>query len=186
MASHHPEAGTLVEQVATAKRVRCLSIPDRRVLFETSDQATITQLSATLHVVPAQAFHCMCIGTLNIEVEGPAPLTFTVHHGISVRVGSGGEGDLLLRDSAALMRWLSDHGMPFVQEEHDASVRRGEQTRAEAERWRSRLPSSLAPFFDEMGRSGGSKRTEWAEAVEAEYPDPVQRARVLLTCSEAE
>jgi hypothetical protein len=173
-------SGGLAAQIAQAERVRCLSLPERRVLFETTEETAIAQLAAALTTVPGEPFHCMCLGTLVVEAEASVPVSFTVHHGVSVRVGRGAEGDLALRDPAALMGWLTAHGMPFVQEEYDDAARAGARTRLAAEAWRAQLPASLAPFFEEMQRSGGTSRPEWTKAVEAELADPVERARRLL------
>ena len=78
------------------------------------------------------------------------------------------------------MDWLSSHGMRFVREEYEDGRRRAGDAATRASAWRAAMPASLAPFFEEMQQSGASGRPEWTAAIEAELPDPVERARVLL------
>ena len=123
--------------------------------------------------------YCMCMGTLVFEFEGIQPESITLHHGVSLRWEESG-GNLALLDPDAVMDWLSARGIDFVRSEYEEDRRRGSETTREAEWWRASLPASLAPFFDEMWQTGGMSKPEWTAAVEAELPDPIERARVLL------
>lgn len=173
--------GSLSAIVASATRVRCREPVEPEILYETEDRDEIAALAAALRTEPPSESrrYCMCLGTLVFEFEGPRPLVATLHHGESLRWGGSG-GDLTLLDPAAVMDWLSARGIGFVREQYEADRRRAEEDEARARRWRAVLPASMVPFFN----------GEWSEhldflprltaAIEAELPDPIERARVLL------
>lgn len=163
---------------ASATRVRCRR-PGAGVLYETSDREDIAALARALATQPGTGAYCMCLGSLVLELDGVSPDRVTLHHGVTLRwEGSNGNAPLVSPD--AIMDWLSARGMSFVREEYEDAIVRGNEGAAEAARWRAALPASLAPFFDDMRQSGWSSKPEWTAAIEAEYPDTVSRARVLL------
>lgn len=167
--------------VLEASRVRCFTPMDRELLYETANRDDLAALAVALRTAPAsdERWYCMCIGTLVFTFEAPQPRSITLHHGESLR-WEGSEGNIALVDPDAAMGWLSARGMGFVREQYDRDRRRSDAGAALARRWRAALPASLVPFFDRsLGESddGGPKP---AAALEAELPDPVERARVLL------
>lgn len=163
--------------IETATRVRCRRPTDEAILYQTSNRADLDALAAALQTTPGHGEYCMCLGTLLFDFDGAQ--TITLHHGESLRwEGSNGNHPLVSPD--AIMDWLSAHGITFVREEYEDARRRADESQAEAERWKAAMPSSLLPFFDDMRQSGGNSRPEWTAAIEAELPDPLVRARVLL------
>lgn len=78
------------------------------------------------------------------------------------------------------MDWLSARGMGFVREQYEADRRGIDDAEARARRWRAALPASMVPFFDGESRHDNDFWPRLTAAVEAELPDPIARARVLL------
>jgi hypothetical protein len=103
----------------------------------------------------------------------------TLHHGVSLG-WKGSNGNHMLVRPEAVMDWLSARGMTFVREEYDEDERRGVESQKQQATWLAALPASLKPFADEMRQSGASSHPAWTAAVEAEFPDRVQRARAML------
>lgn len=168
-----------------ARRVRVREVfgkgemVEPKVFYETSDPDEIAGLVEALQTGPGSGGHCMCWGTLLYEIESKAGTRrISLHHGESLRAENEFENLPLLRP-AACMDWLSARGITFVREEYDEARRREIVSQARAERWRAALPTSLAPFFDDMD-GGGELHSEWLPALAAEYPDLRQRAVVLL------
>jgi hypothetical protein len=155
---------------------------DGEILYETASLRDLAALAGALRIEPAsdERWYCMCIGTLVFEFEAPSPKrSITLHHGVSLR-WEGSEGNVALVDPDAVMAWLSARGMGFVREEYDEGRRRSDEDAALARRWRAALPASLVPFFDASGDESGDGGPKPEAAIEAELPDPVERARVLL------
>jgi hypothetical protein len=119
----------------------------------------------------------MCIGTLVFEMEGGKDVT--LHHGVSLRWKDSHGNHMLVRPDA-VMDWLSARGMTFVRAEYEEDRRRGIESQKQQAQWLAALPASLKPFIDEMRQSGARSRPAWTAAVEAEFPDRVQRARAML------
>jgi hypothetical protein len=149
------------------------------ILYETANPEDIAALAASLSSDSISRSYCMCSGTLVIELETASLSSLTIHHGVSVR-WEGSRGDLSLHTPEAVMDWLSARGMPFVREEFEATRRRVQEASLQAWRWRMALPTSLQPFFDDMRVTRADSSPEWTEALEAQFPDPVERARILL------
>ena len=158
----------------------CVRRINGEALFETSQPADLDSLQAALCSQPEAYGYCMCPGTLVFDVSsGGAPRSITLHHGVSIRWAESG-GNLELIDPDAIMDWLSARGITFVRDEYEANRRRAEQSNAEAASWVAKMPVSLRPFFVEMRSQGGQQDLRWTAAIEQEFPDPVERARVLL------
>jgi hypothetical protein len=104
-----------------------------------------------------------------------------------------------LVESDPILDWLSARGVTGPREEFDEATRE-EQASAEAmSRWKAAMPAVLEPFWSSMNEfpgfavfvpdraaedaEPGRPAFEWAEIeeiVKGAYPDPVERARVLL------
>jgi hypothetical protein len=160
--------------------------PESFILYTTEDRDEIAALAAALRTEPPSDSmeHCMCVGTLVFDFEGPRPLVATLHHGENLRWG-GADGDLALLDPGAVMDWLSARGMGFVREEYEADRRSTEEIEARMRRWRAALPASMVPFFEERWTSAEDEDYDdyWSRltaAIETELPDPIERARALL------
>src|SRR5205085_597904 len=99
-----------------AKHVRCKKPIGNAVLYETSNADEIAALVTALRVEPASGAYCMCIGTLQIELDD---LCITLHHGETLRWPTS-HGNAALLDPGAVMDWLSARGITFVREEYEA------------------------------------------------------------------
>ncbi len=154
---------------------------DAGVLFESARTDDLTTLGAALDAEASPYGLCMCIGTLDIDVERASapPVTVTLHHGVSLR-WKASKGNVNLRSPDAIMDWLSARGMPFVREEYEEGEHRGEETLEQRRRWHDALPVSLRPFLDDMQRTGTTTNPAWTAAIEQEFPDPVRRATALM------
>lgn len=150
-----------------------------KVFYETTDPEEIASLVEVLQTDRGNGEYCACVGTLLYEIESRAGTRrISLHHGTSLRADNE-FGDLPIRNPDACMDWLSARGITFVRERYDEERRLETESLAQTERWRAALPASLAPFFGDMG-GGGQPPPEWAAALAAEYPDPQQRAVILL------
>ena len=121
----------------------------------------------------------MCMGTVIFELDGVQPDTITLHHGVSIRWKSS-TGNLMLVEPNKVMDWLSSRGMGFVRDEYEDAHRRNEASMLEAARWQAALPESVRHFFNEMKEPFAHARPAWIAALVAEFPDAIDRARVLL------
>jgi len=172
--------GPLPGIVGAATRLKCrMPAAGSAILYETASPEDIAALAATLSSDSEPRAYCMCGGTLIFELETAGPSTLMLHHGVSVR-WEGSRGDLSLHTPDAVMDWLSARGMPFVREEFEATRRRAHEASMQAWRWRAALPSSLAPFFDDMRVTRADSDPAWTKALEAQIPDPIERARLML------
>lgn len=168
------------ERVGDANRVRVTLPHGDEVLFESDDPATVTSALRSLSCASGPLGYCMCVGTVRYEFtrrEGPS-FFITLHHGKSVRWE--GEQNHELSDPGAALDWLSARGMAFVRDEYDDLNRDHEQPLTPAERWRRSMPGRLYRFFPEMRSSGRTEAPEWTASLEANVPDPGERAECLL------
>jgi len=166
--------------VGAATRVKCRLPPaGSPILYETADAGDIAALAAALSSEDEARSYCMCIGTLIFEIESPLLKAVTLHHGVTIR-WEGSRGNFSLNSPDAIMDWLSTRGMPFVRAEYDETRRQIQQISTQSSRWRFSLPRSLMPFFDDMRVTRAESDPAWSAALEAQYPDPVERAQILL------
>lgn len=175
-----PRGDGLPERVAVATLVRCRVPMSREILYETADREEIAGLAAALRTQPPAGGCCACLGTVAFELEATEPEVVTLHHGVSVR-WKGSDGDLWLVSPDAVMDWLSARGIGFVREEYEESQRRRDEAEAQSKRWLAAMPASLVPFFHQDDWHGG--HGSWSAivaAIEAELPDPIERARALF------
>jgi hypothetical protein len=150
------------------------------VLYETTDPVEIASLAKALQIGPETVEQCRCSGTLVYEIESASGIKrISLHHGVTLREESA-FNDVALLSPDACMDWLSARGITFVREEYEENRRRDAELQANAERWRSALPASLASFFDDMTDWLGKPPREWTAALESEYPDLEQRAVMLF------
>ncbi|HEU0029849.1 MAG TPA: hypothetical protein VFQ53_04395 [Kofleriaceae bacterium] len=166
--------------LADAVRVRMRRVAERTALFETTDAAELATLSDALRTVEGSGAMCLCPGSLHLDIETRAGSKLvTLHHGESLR-WDGSHGNVPLASPDALMDWLSARGVGFVREEYEEARLRAVESDAEDAKWKAALPASLRPFFDDMRPGLPQEDPAWTAAIEAEFPDPVARARVLL------
>ena len=164
-----------------ATHVRLRRPGEAAVLFESTRAEDLLSLGTALDADAEPFGYCMCIGTLDIDVQRSAasPVTISLHHGVSLR-WTESKGNVSLRSPDAILDWLSARGMNFVREEYEEGERRGEESLAQKRRWHDALPVSLRPFLDEMQTTGATTKPAWTAAIEQEFPDPIKRAAVLI------
>jgi hypothetical protein len=149
------------------------------VLFETDDPSELASLRDALRIEGAIG-HCMCVGTLAFMFsrEGEDLGTVTLHHGQSLRWDPFFYNAELVEHDP-ILDWLSAHGMPGARRDYDDDRRHGEAAAEVAERWHAAMPPALESLWPSMS----SPLFDWPEVADVmsrEYPDPVERARVLL------
>ena len=149
------------------------------VLYETDDPSELASLRDALRIEGVMG-HCMCPGTLAFRFRGEGEDfgTVTLHHGESLRWDPFFENAPLV-DSDPILDWLSAHGMPDCRQEYDDSRRRREADDEAAARWHAAVPPALESLWPSMSAPSG----EWPEVADVmsrEYPDPVERARILF------
>ncbi|MBQ0896987.1 hypothetical protein KBX37_28520 [Micromonospora sp. U56] len=159
------------------------------VLLEVAEPAAVRQLIRALAVEQTTDGYCMCHGDLAFEFfDRSGRLTAAVgfHHANYLR-WSGWDGDAMLRDGGAVLRWLAEQGVegPLVQEEQ-RQWERHEQRLAE-QRWRAAAPASVRDLLDVAVDAGSTDgllpegiHRLVAQRVEEAIPDPVERAGVML------
>jgi len=151
-----------------------------RVFLETERQTDLDALREALRIHDGGIGHCMCFGTVEFELfEGTGLVAqISLHHGVSIRLAPLFYNAALV-SPGPILEWLAERGVTFPLEE----FKRDQQRRAEYEkaavRWHEAMPDCLKMHWGEM-RQGLDCRDEYVEIVERTYPNPVERARVLL------
>ena len=163
---------------ATAVAVRGVLASDE-VLYETDDPSELASLRNALRIEGAIG-HCMCLGTVafTFSHDGEDLARVTLHHGESLRWDPFFYNASLVEPDP-ILDWLSGHGMPDARQDYDDDRRGAEAAAERAERWRAAMP----PALDWLWPSMSAPSREWPEAADVmsrEYPDPVERARILL------
>lgn len=139
------------------------------------DAEDLPSLRAALRIREGEeSFHCMCMGTLSIELRGRWRTigAVTYHHGQSLRM-SGWSSDAWLEDGPALARLLAERGheAPLRELEREAEAQR-ERDAARRE-WLDAVPSGLSLAVLESDAMGLPKRlsdTEIGAALESVGP----------------
>jgi hypothetical protein len=149
------------------------------VLYETDDPSELASLRDALLIEGATG-HCMCLGTLafTFSRDGEDLGRVTLHHGESLRWDPFFYNAPLVEPDP-ILDWLSGHGMPGARQDYDDD-RRGAEAAAEgAERWRAAMPPALESLWPSM-LTPSLEWPEVADVMSREFPDPVERARILL------
>jgi hypothetical protein len=163
---------------ATSVAVRAV-LSSGGVQYETDDPSELASLRDALRIEGAMG-HCMCPGTLAFifRRDGEDLGTVTLHHGESLRWDPFFQNaPLVVHDP--ILDWLSARGFPGVRQQYDADRRREEADAEAAARWRAAMPSALESLWPSMCEPW----LEWPEVADVmsrEYPDPVERAQLLL------
>ena len=118
--------------------------------YESSDRNDVEDLRASLLLeVPAEGFHCMCLGSPALRLYGPDREceTLTNHHGLSVRC-SLWTSDVEVRDTEKWLSWFDRRGMPGPRQEVEDARRRQETNQKAWAKWVDAMPKALAPVWE--------------------------------------
>ena len=150
------------------------------VSYETGDAADLASLREALRV-EGECGHCMCLGTVSFSFSrnGEDDRIVTLHHGESLRWDPF-FFDAPLVESDPILDWLSSRGMPEAHAEYDDDRKRQAEAVAADERWHAAMPAELESLWPSV-LDMSVDRLQVVERMARSYPDPVQRARVLLT-----
>jgi hypothetical protein len=152
-----------------------------RVLYDSSAAADVAALRDALAAAPQDGV-CGCIASIEIHLyRGNERLATAAYLGRTMRGDLWG-GDVSLVDHEALLRWFDARGVDEPRKDALADeARRRAFDRAEA-LWLAAMPASLRPAFQEIRRYDPTAAVPpaWRVALEAEYPDVVDRAAALL------
>ena len=175
-----PTQAALDTILAPATRVEVREVHDEKPLLAAEDPPDLEALRGALRIRDGGVGHCMCFGSLELGFsQGRTQLgTVTLHHGVSVRWQPFFENAELV-DPEPLLDWLSAHGIESLREEYQESLDSEGAADAAKARWRAAMPPVLEPAWDSMREP----LMEWpaiADLLAEKYPDPVERARVLL------
>jgi hypothetical protein len=175
---------------ARAARIVAIDLGRRGKVLTEIDAGELPALRAALRIREGeQDFHCMCMGTLAVELRGRFRTlgTVTYHHGVSVRF-SDWRSDAWLEDGPALALLLASRGIedPLREIERDEVLRR---EGADARRvWEEAIPRALRASVAhlEVDGMGLPKRPSAHEAedalalLRADHGDDEAVARVLF------
>ncbi|MFJ5229252.1 hypothetical protein ACIQBJ_05050 [Kitasatospora sp. NPDC088391] len=146
-------------------------------------------LRAALALSELSGSVCMCLGDVRLEFLGAAGdrlAQVALHHGRTL-ARSGWDGQAVLADGNALLRWLAGHGCsePLRLAEQDAERRAVEN--AEEASWLAAVPAALTDLTGpllEPSVTGGVPSdaflAELRERLRAATPDPVARVLEVL------
>jgi len=129
------------------------------VLIDEADPHAIDTLRVALTVEEFPGAMCMCTGDVAFEFfDGHDRVLAVVglHHGDALR-WSGWDGDAVLADGLAVLRWLDERGAARPLQQFAQDERRREGTRRAASAWVEAMPrvlSELAPQMLEISQTG--------------------------------
>lgn len=159
------------------------------VLLEVAEQAAVRQLRQALAVEQVTGEECMCFGDLAFEFfdcHGRPTAFVRFHHARSLS-WSGWDGDALLRDGGAVLRWLAERGIEGLLEQEAHRQRERHESELAEQRWRHAAPEAVHDLLDgavAASKSDGILRDGVCELVarhlEEAFSDPVERAGATL------
>ncbi|GAA4607736.1 hypothetical protein GCM10023107_82960 [Actinoplanes octamycinicus] len=159
------------------------------VLLDVADPALLGALLDALAVEEVTGMSCMCHGDLAFEFFDSAGRSAAVvgfHHATHLR-WPGWDGDALLRDGDAVLRWLAGQGVEGPAGKRDELHRRDVEMAVAEKRWRAAAPAGVVDLLDmavvtthTTGILPQGIRRLVAERLTATIPDPVERAAATL------
>ncbi|MCB9596575.1 MAG: hypothetical protein H6719_27875 [Sandaracinaceae bacterium] len=169
MTADAPTNASIDALFASARSARVLTTgPEARELLAVSAEE-LPELRATLRIREGgQDFHCMCIGTLSVELGSVGRLTY--HHGVSVRM-SAWRSDAWLEAGPALLSWLAARGVEAPLRDYEAEEARRREAEAAFEVWRAATPPCLTESIATLGGDGMMPRRPRADEVAAALDD---------------
>jgi len=98
----------------TAADGKTQGVADDPIVFETTDPATIEELSTYLRIKDGDTGHCMCLGDAHILFfrDDQQIARIGLHHGQTIRWDDKWSWDAELVDGIGLLEWLDRHGYP--------------------------------------------------------------------------
>jgi hypothetical protein len=177
-----PTQGDLDAVIAAATQVTIREpVESKTPAFETSEASELASLRHALRIRDGGIGHCMCFGDVALDFRRGAEAagTVTVHHGESLRWPPFFD-NAALAEPDELVDWLAARGMPRLREQVEQNRRERLERGWLLSRWREAMPAALEPLWPLMRDPSRSAWPEVLDALDAEYPDPVSRARVLM------
>jgi hypothetical protein len=131
------------------------------LLYSSENPQDVFELHEALEFdLPAQSFHCMCIGEPEVRLfaspgqsKKQALLSITNHHGTTIRC-SLWESDVHLKDVRKWVAWFEARGVPGPRREIEHAIAAAAQARDCYDRWMSAMPKSLVPIWQEIMKQG--------------------------------
>lgn len=150
---HHRWKAGLVDAASTATRLRVRTnheaLAQRRLLLDLEGAGHVARFLAMVEIdEAASGGHCLCPGTVSLELVGPADrllATLDLHHAQALRWSGVWPGDAALAASSgeAICRLLADHGLTAPLDDL-LEARRTEARRRLWQRHLAILPSAAA------------------------------------------
>lgn len=121
-----------------------------RVVLTVDDRKRIDELLRHIEIVETdEFFHCMCIGSLIVQLitaEGVVA-TLTLHHGKSMRWDDAWDSDARLRDGWGLARWLAQQGVTRLLKEMEQTEERDARSARAFASWHAAMPPCMASLY---------------------------------------
>lgn len=127
-------------------------------------------------------FHCMCLGTYDIELYAGNQLRATIsyHHEISIRY-DGWNTDAGLAYAEELVNFMASIGFTTPLEDFQESKRSQETDQVADREWLAGAPKCFTTFFDQY-RVDGKYPQALVDALNEEIPDKATQIITLLQC----
>ena len=129
------------------------------IVIDESDPLALDALRAALTVKSLPGALCMCVGDAALEFlddHDRALAVVGLHHGVTLR-WSGWDGDAVLADGLAVLRWLDERGAHRPMQQREEDEQRREAARQTEAAWTAAIPhalSDLAPRMLEVSQTG--------------------------------
>lgn len=158
------------------------------VVIDETDPLALDALRAALTVEALPGAVCMCAGDTAFEFldgddRGLAVVGF--HHGVALR-WSGWDGDAVLADGMAVLRWLDERGAHSPLRQFEEDERRRDAARQATAAWSAAIPSALTDLAPQMlqvsqtGVPSADLLDEVRTQLWTAMPEPTTRTLALL------
>jgi hypothetical protein len=151
------------------------------VLFELARPDTIKQFAALIEINEAAiGFHCMCLGTYDVELYANNQLKATIsyHHEYSIRCDHWST-DAALANPEGLVTFLAEQGFKKPLEDLIETKRSQEADHIADQEWLAIAPKCFRIFWSAFYVDGDFPE-ELIDALNNEFPDKAARIIALL------
>jgi hypothetical protein len=152
-----------------------------KVLFEIAQPDAIKQFAALIEINEvAIGFHCMCLGTYDVELytNNQLQATISYHHEYSIRCDLWST-DAALANPEGLVTFLAEQGFKKPLEDLNETKRQKEASYLADQEWLAISPKCFRTFWEKFG-SYGDFPEELIDALNNEIPDKAARIIALL------
>ena len=151
------------------------------VLFEITQPDTIQQFATLIEIDETQiGFHCMCLGTYDIELyfNNQLQAIINYHHEVAIRY-KGWSSDAGLANPQGLITFLAHLGFTKPLEDYQETKRRAAKDKRADNEWLEAAPKCFTQFFAEF-RMDGRYPQALVDALDEEIPDKAAQILALL------